>query len=110
MTTCGPNTYQELRASFAAADSHEHLHRFMDMHDIGDALIAAQFAEPVMQAEHLFHYSRAASIFRDLRGTGTQNALKFRRKSLTGKNRWKRMLAEYEKFSDSENGWPVTMR
>jgi malonyl-CoA O-methyltransferase len=109
-TTCGPDTFYELRASFATVDEQAHVHLFLDMHDIGDAMMAAQFADPVMQAEHLcFTYSSPAKLFRDLRGTGVTNALQSRRRSLTGKNRWQRMLSEYDKFSTPENGWPATV-
>ena len=109
-TTCGPDTFYELRASFAGVDEQAHVHLFLDMHDIGDAMMAAQFADPVMQAERLcFTYSSPAKFFRDLRATGVTNALKERRRSLTGKNRWQRMLAEYDKFSTPESGWPATV-
>lgn len=109
-TTCGPDTFYELRASFAAVDEQAHVHLFLDMHDIGDALLAAQFADPVMQAEHIcFTYSAPAGLFRDLRSTGVTNALIARRRSLTGKKRWQKMLAEYAKFSSAENGWPATV-
>lgn len=109
-TTCGPDTLYELRASFAAVDNQPHVHLFLDMHDIGDALMAAQFAEPVMQAEHLhFTYSSVAGLLQDLRGTGVTNALYSRRHSLTGKNRWQAMLAEYQKFFTVEYGWPATV-
>lgn len=109
-TTCGPDTFYELRASFAAVDDQPHVHLFLDMHDIGDALMAAQFSDPVMQAEHIsFTYSSAAGLFRDLRGSGVTNALLSRRRSLTGKRRWQQMLDEYAKFSSPENGWPATI-
>ncbi len=109
-TTCGPDTLYELRASFAAVDTQAHVHLFLDMHDIGDALMAAQFVDPVMQAEHIhFTYSSLAGLWRDLRQSGVANALDTRRRSLTGKTRWQLMLAEYEKFFSPEHGWPATM-
>lgn len=109
-TTCGPDTLYELRASFAAVDDQAHVHLFLDMHDIGDALMAAQFSDPVMQAEHIcFTYSSASGLFRDLRGSGVTNALLSRRRGLTGKHRWQQMLGEYAKFSSAENGWPATV-
>jgi len=109
-TTCGPDTLYELRSSFAAVDDQPHVHLFLDMHDIGDALMAAQFVDPVMQAEHLtLAYSSANGLFRDLRGTGVTNALSSRRRSLTGKHRWRGMLSEYQKFSTPEDGFPATV-
>ena len=39
-TTFGPDTLKELRAAFARADGHTHTNRFVDMHDLGDMLVA----------------------------------------------------------------------
>jgi malonyl-CoA O-methyltransferase len=43
-STLGPDTLKELRAAVGEA----RVHRFADMHDVGDALVAAGFADPVM--------------------------------------------------------------
>ncbi|WP_374354326.1 methyltransferase domain-containing protein, partial [Chitinimonas sp.] len=37
-STFGPDTLLELRQAFAAADDRPHVNRFIDMHDLGDAL------------------------------------------------------------------------
>ncbi len=109
-TTLGPDTLHELRASFAEVDEHPHVHLFLDMHDIGDLLMAVKFAEPVMQAEHLFlTYSHLKDLFRDLRNTGVTNALRARRQSLYGKQRWQKMQDRYNNFSSIEYGFPATM-
>jgi len=52
----GPDTLRELRAAWARAGSeHEDYHtrvgHFLDMHDIGDALVRAGFAAPVLDVE-----------------------------------------------------------
>jgi malonyl-CoA O-methyltransferase len=52
-TTFGPDTLRELRAAWAVADGFTHVSPFLDMHDIGDALVRARFADPVMDAERL---------------------------------------------------------
>ena len=52
-TTFGPDTLTELRQSWAAVDGRAHVNDFLDMHDIGDALVHAGFAEPVMDAERI---------------------------------------------------------
>lgn len=109
-STCGPDTFYELRASFAAVDESPHVHLFLDMHDIGDALMTAQYTDPVMQAERIYlHYSSLTGLWRDLRGAGVTNALAQRRRSLTGKNRWRRMVEEYEKRGSAQQGWPATV-
>ena len=40
-TSLGPDTLRELRAAWAQVDSHRRVHPFLDMHDIGDALVHA---------------------------------------------------------------------
>src|SRR5262249_49075216 len=48
-STLGPDTLKELRAAAGAA----RVHVFRDMHDLGDMLVAAGFAAPVMDMEML---------------------------------------------------------
>ncbi|MBL4712077.1 MAG: malonyl-ACP O-methyltransferase BioC [Gammaproteobacteria bacterium] len=70
-TTFGPDTLKELRSSWAAADKSNHVNRFIDMHDIGDALLHDGFAEPVMEAEVLtLTYDSADEVMRDLKAIG----------------------------------------
>jgi malonyl-CoA O-methyltransferase len=95
-TSYGPDTLKELRAAFAGADERPHVHPFADMHDLGDALVAAGFADPVMDVDVLtVTYARPEDLFRDLRATGQRNALDRRRRSLGGPRRWARMRAAY---------------
>jgi malonyl-CoA O-methyltransferase len=93
----GPDTLKELRAAFAAADPDApHVHPFVDMHDLGDALVAVGFADPVMDMELLtVTYASADALLDELRSTGRRNALAARRRSLTGRRAWARMVAGY---------------
>ena len=96
-TAFGPDTLKELRRCFAQADSLPHVHRFIDMHDLGDALVKAGFAEPVMDMETLtLTYDGIDALLRDLRVSGAQCALAGRRRGLSGKNLWARVHAAYE--------------
>ena len=52
-TTFGPDTLQELRAAWSSVDGDSHVSPFPDMHDVGDALVRARFADPVMDVERL---------------------------------------------------------
>ena len=47
----GTATLHELRSAFAAADAAPHVGRFVDMHDIGDALLTTGFRDPVLERE-----------------------------------------------------------
>lgn len=85
-TTLGPDTLREVRDAFAPIDRHIHVHRFIDMHDLGDALMRTGFAEPVMDTERLVvTYPTAAALFGELRSTGGTNASVGRRKGLLGR-------------------------
>ncbi|HTY92583.1 MAG TPA: malonyl-ACP O-methyltransferase BioC [Steroidobacteraceae bacterium] len=96
-STFGPDTLRELRAAWAAADGGTHVSGFRDMHDIGDAILRAGLAEPVMDVEHLtLLYPDVAAISRDLKALGARNAAAARARGLTGKGRWRAMTAAYE--------------
>jgi malonyl-CoA O-methyltransferase len=51
-STFGPDTLKELRQAYEV-DRYNHVNRFIDMHDLGDMLLHAGFAEPVMDMEHI---------------------------------------------------------
>jgi malonyl-ACP O-methyltransferase BioC len=98
-TTFGPDTLGELRRAFAAVDASAHVNGFLDMHDVGDMLVQAGFADPVMDMEMItMTYADAGYLMRDLKAIGAQNARVDRRRSLTGRHRWQRMLAALEDF------------
>lgn len=98
-STFGPDTLKELRQAFGAVDGHTHVSRFQDMHDIGDALARAGFAEPVMDMEHFtLTYEDVAGLMRDLKALGAHNATRGRGHGLSGKTAWRAMEAGYEKL------------
>jgi malonyl-CoA O-methyltransferase len=99
-TTLGPDTLCELRRSWQAADpGHAHVSRFLDMHDLGDALVRAGFAEPVLDVErYTLTYDDARGLMRDLKAIGAHNATAGRARGLTGKATLQRMLAAYESY------------
>ncbi len=71
-STLGPDTLAELRTAAGAA----RVHAFADMHDLGDMLVAAGFAEPVMDMERItLVYADGASLLADLRASGQTYAL-----------------------------------
>lgn len=107
-TTCGPDTLRELRESFAAVDEVPHVHPFIDMHDLGDALVGARFADPVMDMEMLtLTYADVDALLRELHATGQRNAHRDRRRGLTGVGRWKRMREAYTRGADGRIGAKV---
>jgi malonyl-CoA O-methyltransferase len=107
-TTFGPATLHELRAAFAAADAKPHVGRFVDMHDIGDALLTTGFRDPVLERDDfLLTYADALTLMRELRAIGATNADAKRQRTLTGKAHLKRVLDAYETFR-SDGALPAT--
>ncbi|MGD8710515.1 MAG: malonyl-ACP O-methyltransferase BioC, partial [Ectothiorhodospiraceae bacterium] len=48
----GPDTLRELREAWSAVDGYNHVNRFIDLHDVGDAMTRARLADPVMDMEY----------------------------------------------------------
>lgn len=81
-STLGPDTLKELRAAAGPG----RVHRFADMHDLGDALVAAGFADPVMDMEQLtLAYAGAGALLADLRTSGQTLARADRPRGLAGR-------------------------
>jgi malonyl-CoA O-methyltransferase len=98
-STLGPDTLKELRSAFAKVDQATHVSRFIDMHDLGDLLVHAGFADPVMDMETItLTYTDATTMMRELKAIGAHNATLGRPRGLTGRARWQRVLAALETF------------
>ncbi len=96
-STAGPDTLKELRA--ASSNGHTHVSRFIDMHDIGDALIRAGFSTPVLDVEYYtLTYDDAKSAMRDLKNIGAHNATQGRARGLQGKGFLQNLSQNYEQF------------
>jgi malonyl-CoA O-methyltransferase len=72
MFSCfGPDTLRELRGLYAALGWPAPAHEFTDMHDWGDMLVQAGFAEPVMDMERItLSFETPARLLRELRELG----------------------------------------
>jgi malonyl-CoA O-methyltransferase len=69
------------------------------MHDIGDALVRAGFAAPVLDVErYTLTYTDVRRLAADLKATGARNATTNRPKGLTGPRTFAAMQAAYEGF------------
>ena len=98
-TTFGPDTLKELRAAWSEADGYAHVSRFLDMHDVGDALLGAEFADPVMDVDRItLTYDAVEDLMRELKILGAHNITDGRQRSLTGKGRLLAMKRAYEHF------------
>ena len=70
-STLGPGTLPELRALYASASWPPPFAPFVDMHDLGDMLVAAGFADPVMDQETVtLTWASPQVLLAELRGLG----------------------------------------
>ena len=97
-STLGPDTLKELRAA-SGDDDQVHVSRFIDMHDIGDALVRAGFATPVLDVERItLTYTDVIEVMRDLKSIGAHNAAEGRSRGLKGRGFLKQLTENYECF------------
>jgi malonyl-CoA O-methyltransferase len=96
-TTFGPDTLRELRAAWLQVDSQARVIQFIDMHDIGDALVRAGFAAPVLDVErYTLSYTDVRGLAADLKAIGAHNGTSARPKGLTTPRQFAAMRAAYE--------------
>jgi malonyl-CoA O-methyltransferase len=108
-STFGPDTLKELRIASAENDAMTHVSRFIDMHDIGDAMTRAGFKAPVLDVEHFtLTYDDAKSVMRDLKSIGAHNATAGRARGLVGKGFFAQLAARYEQFRQQDGKLPAT--
>jgi malonyl-CoA O-methyltransferase len=108
-STVGPDTLKELKTAFSTIDNAPHVNHFLDMHDIGDLLIATNFQNPVMDMEILtLTYSSLANLHRDLKLTGSHTVLSEMIKGLSPKNFREKLSLAYEVYRDDEKRLPAS--
>ena len=97
-STFGPDTLKELRIA-SSADANTHVSRFIDMHDIGDALVRAGFNAPVLDVErYTLTYDDVKAVMKDLKSIGAHNATQGRQRGLAGKGFLQNLTQQYEQF------------
>ncbi len=108
-TSFGPDTLMEMRAAWQEVDGEPHVHGFLDMHDVGDALFREGFVNPVMDAERIvLTFGDVLSLLRELKAIGASNAEAQRLRGLTGRHALKRFAEAYEAFRSAEGVLPAT--
>jgi len=103
-------TLSELREAFAEADAgHAHVSPFLPLQRVGDAVLGAGFRDPVVDADRFtLTYRDPRELMRELRAIGAGNALRGRRRSLTGKARMQQACDAYERFRGADGLLPAT--
>jgi malonyl-CoA O-methyltransferase len=106
-STLGPDTLKELRGGFQ--DGFIHTQHFFDLHDLGDMLLAAGFADPVMDMEILtLTYADLDALIADIRASGAVCAMRERRRGLAGRNFRQNLERHYEALR-REGRLPATL-
>ena len=97
-STFGPDTLVELREAYLhAGESQPPLSPFAAIQQVGDALIAAGFRNPVLERDPFtLTYPDVISLLRELRAIGAGDARVQRPRGLGGRGRQSRMIAHYE--------------
>lgn len=105
MFSClGPDTLQELRAGYEKAEWPASGHSFTDMHDWGDMLVQAGFAEPVMDMERItLTFATPERAIQELRELG-RNLHPHRFASLRGKKWHTQLLSLLEGALKNDEG------
>ncbi|ASJ71146.1 methyltransferase domain-containing protein [Granulosicoccus antarcticus] len=79
-TSAGPDTLMEYRSAWAAIDSYLHGFGLIDMHDLGDTLMASGFAAPVLDRDNLqIDYPSIDALQNELQQLGAANVASGRR-------------------------------
>jgi malonyl-CoA O-methyltransferase len=108
-TTLGPDTFKELKSAWSAVNEFQHVNEFVDMHDIGDSLMAEHFLEPVMDMELLaVHYDTLPKLLNSLQAQGVRNVNPQRNHGLTGKKSWQQFERNYGLLQTSNGKYPLT--
>ncbi|MEB8433771.1 malonyl-ACP O-methyltransferase BioC [Cocleimonas sp. KMM 6892] len=108
-STLGPETLREMRESWATVDNVPHTSHFLDMHEIGDALLQSGFINPVTDMEMItMTYTNVRQIMRDIKQIGANNSHSGRSKGLMGKQKLKAFETAYEQFKTDEGLYPAT--
>ena len=108
-STFGPDTLKEMRQSWAAVDGEAHLSSFVDMHDVGDALLKTGFIDPVMDMEMItMTYASVRQLMRDIKNIGATNTDIARSKGLMGKQKLADFEQAYEQFKTADHLYPAS--
>jgi malonyl-CoA O-methyltransferase len=107
-SSLGPDTLRELREACAAALPQARPMPFVDMHDLGDMMVAAGFSSPVTESESIrLTYGSARQLLAEVRALGG-NPRDDRSPGLPSGRQARSLLAALEARRDSEGRIALT--
>lgn len=99
--TFGPGTLHELRTAWSVVDSLPHVSVFPDLQSLGNGLLHAGLAEPVLDAEQYIQFHPdVTTLMREIKSIGAHNAARTRQRGLTSPRQLQRVIAEYERLRE----------
>ncbi|MFT3906734.1 MAG: malonyl-ACP O-methyltransferase BioC [Steroidobacteraceae bacterium] len=100
--TFGPETLRELRAAWSVVDDRPHVSLFPDVQSLGNGMMHAGLAEPVLDGENYRQfYPDVRSLMQELKSIGAHNAARERRRGLTSPRQLQKVLAHYEQHREA---------
>lgn len=109
-STFGPDTLKELRAARSAAGMSDDPETLLDMHHLGDALLRAGFADPVMSAERFpVPYADYAALERDMQRCGVSRAMMPPGEGLASRRRRRAVEKAFRELRDASGKIPVSI-
>ncbi|MCA1778286.1 MAG: malonyl-ACP O-methyltransferase BioC [Xanthomonadaceae bacterium] len=109
LSTFGPDTLCELRQAWRRVDARPHVSAFIDVQTMGDLMMRAGFAEPVLDTDWITsRYRRPRDLMAELKAIGATYADHDRGRGLTTPGRLKSVLDFYETFRRDDGLYPAT--
>lgn len=112
-STFGPDTLWQLHDSWAQVDEFDHVHEFIDMHHIGDALLTNRFSDPVVDMEIIHvQYTSLRQLLLDLKDTGSRGKFSATTSKtasgLMGKEKYRSLEKAYERYRQEDGLLPAS--
>lgn len=98
-TSLGPGTLHELRDSWSAVDTYQHVNSFLSAADLASAAGATAGISLVLERENVtMEYHRVRDLLDELKALGAHNMNRSRHPGLTGRRALAGMLQAYESW------------
>lgn len=99
LTTFGFDTLYELRESWAKIDDYQHVNEFVNMHELGDACVAAGLKDSVLDIDKMtLTHADIYSVMRHLKKIGANHVAGKRAQGLYGKAKFSQLAKFYEQY------------
>ncbi|MDF1643420.1 MAG: malonyl-ACP O-methyltransferase BioC [Pseudomonadales bacterium] len=108
-STLGPRTLYELKEAWRPIDQHVHVNEFMPFECV-EQLMAGQsfFSADLSSHDIVLEYQRLNQLTKELKSLGAHNMNEQQSSGLTGKNRIKKLIENYEQFRSKDGVLPAT--